>query len=49
MSSEARHLGMRWLNRIETALDALPNSEGELIESMTPVYGHLFDPESYGL
>jgi methanol--5-hydroxybenzimidazolylcobamide Co-methyltransferase len=40
---------MRWLGRIENALAGLPDNEGDFIDQMMPVYGHLFDPSSYGL
>jgi methanol--5-hydroxybenzimidazolylcobamide Co-methyltransferase len=39
----------RWLDRIDAAFAALPDNEGDLIDRMTPIYGHLFDPASYGL
>jgi methanol--5-hydroxybenzimidazolylcobamide Co-methyltransferase len=39
----------RWLDRIDAALADLPENEGDLIDRMTPVYGHLFDPAGYGL
>ena len=40
---------MRWLNRVDAAIEELPKTEGEIIESMTAVYGHLFDAAGYGL
>jgi methanol--5-hydroxybenzimidazolylcobamide Co-methyltransferase len=39
----------RWLDRIDAALEALPDNEGDLIDKMMPLYGHLFDATSYGL
>jgi len=39
----------RWLGRIEGALAELPDTEGQLIEQVSPAYGHLYDPASYGL
>ncbi len=39
----------RWLDRIESALAALPREEGELRECTIPTYGHLYDPASYAL
>ncbi len=38
-----------WLDRIDHALDSLPDDEMALVESMSASYGHLFLPESYGL
>ena len=39
----------RWLDRIQAALETLPQDEGELRERLAPAYGHLYDPVSYGL
>jgi methanol--5-hydroxybenzimidazolylcobamide Co-methyltransferase len=38
-----------WLNRIESALDGLPDAEEALLGRMTETYGTLFTPSSYGL
>ena len=38
-----------WLDKIDRALEALPENEDELIAGMTEKYGHLFLRESYGL
>ena len=39
----------QWLDRIESALDSLPEKEEELIAPMIGSYGSLFTPSSYGL
>ena len=39
----------RWLDRIESALADLPDTEGELLEQTQREYGHLFKRSSYGL
>jgi hypothetical protein len=39
----------QWLDRIESALDSLPEHEEELIAPMIESYGSLFTPSSYGL
>jgi methanol--5-hydroxybenzimidazolylcobamide Co-methyltransferase len=39
----------RWLNRIESDLAALPDTEGELLAQTQGEYGHLFERSSYGL
>jgi methanol--5-hydroxybenzimidazolylcobamide Co-methyltransferase len=38
-----------WLDKIDRALDALPENEEQLLGTMTDAYGHLFSLESYGL
>lgn len=38
-----------WIDKIDRALDALPENEEQLIGAMTDKYGHLFLHESYGL
>lgn len=38
-----------WLNRIESALDSLPDAEEGLMAPMVEAYGKLFTPASYGL
>ncbi|MDZ7292572.1 MAG: hypothetical protein ONB44_02130 [candidate division KSB1 bacterium] len=38
-----------WLDKIDRALEALPDNEEELIVTMTEKYGHLFLRASYGL
>ena len=40
---------LQWLDRIESALDSLPDSEEEMIAPMIESYGNLFTPSSYGL
>jgi methanol--5-hydroxybenzimidazolylcobamide Co-methyltransferase len=40
---------LQWLDKIESALDSLPDAEEELISSMSETYGTLFTPSSYGL
>jgi methanol--5-hydroxybenzimidazolylcobamide Co-methyltransferase len=39
----------RWLDRIESDLAALPDTEGKLLEQTQREYGHLFERSSYGL
>jgi methanol--5-hydroxybenzimidazolylcobamide Co-methyltransferase len=39
----------RWLDRIESALADLPDTEEELLERTQREYGHLFERSSYGL
>jgi methanol--5-hydroxybenzimidazolylcobamide Co-methyltransferase len=39
----------QWLDKIESALVALPAGEGGIMDSMIDRYGHLFTPSSYGL
>lgn len=39
----------RWLDRIESDLADLPDTEGELLEQTQAEYGHLFERSSYGL
>jgi methanol--5-hydroxybenzimidazolylcobamide Co-methyltransferase len=38
-----------WLNKIESALDSLPDTEEGLMAPMIETYGSLFTPPSYGL
>jgi methanol---5-hydroxybenzimidazolylcobamide Co-methyltransferase len=38
----------QWLERIERALEQLPESEDDLIAEMSETYAHLFLPRSYG-
>jgi methanol--5-hydroxybenzimidazolylcobamide Co-methyltransferase len=38
-----------WLDKIDRALEALPNHEEQLLEKMVDKYGHLISPQSYGL
>ena len=38
-----------WLNKIASALDALPDAEADLMGPMIEAYGALFSPASYGL
>ncbi len=38
-----------WLNKIAAALDAMPESEADLLGEMADTYGHRFLPSSYGL
>ena len=38
-----------WLNRIESELGSLPESEEDLMGPMIESYGTLFSPASYGL
>jgi methanol---5-hydroxybenzimidazolylcobamide Co-methyltransferase len=40
---------LQWLDKIESALDSVPDAEEELISSMTGSYASLFTPSSYGL
>ncbi len=37
-----------WLGKIDTALDAMPEEEGSLLDEMAGTYGHRFLPSSYG-
>ncbi len=39
----------QWLDRIESALESLPDREEEMIAAMIGSYGNLFTPSSYGL
>lgn len=38
-----------WLDRLRDELDALPESESQLMEGLSPEQRGLFDPESYGM
>ncbi len=38
-----------WLERLESELEALPDTEEDLIEEMKSTYAGQFDPASYGL
>jgi len=39
----------QWLEKIERALDSLPDKEETLLGEMAEAYGHRFSPSSYGL
>lgn len=39
----------QWLDKIQRALDQMPDDEEDLIAEMTEAYAHLFAPRSYGL
>ena len=43
------HREMEWLDKIDAALDAMPDDEGTLLGEMADTYGHRFQPSSYGL
>ena len=40
---------LKWLEKIERAIEGMPAEEGELIEEMKEPYGHLFAASSYNL
>jgi len=40
---------LSWLEKINVALDALPDNEETLLAEMAETYGHRFSPSSYGL
>lgn len=52
MPDKSLHLNkaeVKWLDKIDRALDSLPESEERLLGMMVDTYGHLFLRESYGL
>jgi len=40
---------LKWLGKLESALNELPDNETNLLTTMVDTYGHLFSPKSYGL